>query len=321
MYATIKKTASQFAFNPKIINSQNLKPSSSYIVVGMGGSQLAAGLLKMWSPELDLIIHRNYGLPQLPLVNLRQRLIIFSSYSGNTEEVLDAYRQAGEMKLNRAVITIGGQLLELAKKDGVAYIQMPDFDIQPRSALPLSLKSILCLTGQKSMLLAVNKLQSDFHPENFETAGKSLATDLHDRTPIIYSAAQNDILAYIWKITFNETAKIPAFENIFPEVNHNEMIGFDINQKTDQLSQNFYFLFLSDPDDDPKIKSRMAITAKLYQDRGLPSKIINLGGGGNFLKIFNSLALVNFVAYFIAKNYGLESEKIPMIEEFKKMIQ
>jgi len=320
MYQTIKETAKQFGFEPKIINQEKLRKASGYAVVGMGGSHLAAGLLKMWQPELDIVDHRDYGLPELSEAELQKRLIILSSYSGNTEEVIDAYEKAGKMGLNRVVIAIGGKLLELAKNDGTAYIQMPDLGIQPRAALALSLISFLKITGEEKMLSELKKLENDFHPENWEAAGKQLAEELKGRVPVIYTAAKEERLGYIWKINFNETGKIPAFNNFFPELNHNEMNGFDVKDATRQLSEKFYFLFLIDQEDNPKIKNRMEVTAKLYTDRKLTIKMIKLEGDNKYLKIFNSIAMANFAAYFTGTNYELETEQVPMVEEFKQMI-
>lgn len=320
MYNTIKETAKQFGFKPEIENGEKLRRTSKYILVGMGGSHLASGLLKILKPELDIVIHRNYGLPILAQEDLKERLVILSSYSGNTEEVLDAYQKAGTLGLKRAIISTGGKLLRLAKKDKIAYIQMPDFNIQPRSALPLNLKSLLKFIGEETMLKEVDKLQNTFHPENFEKEGKILAERLRGHIPVIYSSERNQALGYNWKIKFNETGKIPAFYNIFPELNHNEMTGFDIKDATRSLSGNFYFLFLADLEDRVKIKTRMKITAKLYEDRGLPTYMIKFSGSNIFHKIFNSLALADFTSYFTAEGYGLESEQVPMVEEFKKLI-
>jgi glucose/mannose-6-phosphate isomerase len=320
MYEAIIKTADQFGFEPKIENEERLKKFFKYVVVGMGGSNLATGLIKMWIPELDIISHRNYGLPKLSKADIGERLIIFSSYSGNTEEVIDSYIKAGEMELNRAVITVGGKLLELAIKDKVAYVQMPDLGIQPRSALPLSLISLLKMLGQEEILSEVKKLQYNFDLKKLETEGKNLSEILNNRIPVIYTATEMSTLGYIWKITFNETGKIPSFNNVIPELNHNEMNGFGVEKTTSQLSDNFYFLFLADQNDDIKIKKRMEITAKLYKDRNLSSKKIILDGENKFQKIFNSILMVEFAAYFTATNYGLEAEQVPMIEEFKKML-
>lgn len=320
MYETIRKTAQQFAFEPKIVNGNGLGIFSKYVVVGMGGSHLAAGLLKLWKPELDVVDHRDYGLPELPKTELEERLIILSSYSGNTEEVLDAYEKSGKMGLKRIVVSIGGKLLELAKKEKTAYIHMPDLEIQPRSALPLSLLSLVKITGEEKMLKELENLQNSFDPEKFEKTGKVLAEVLDGRVPIIYTSAKNGILGYIWKINFNETGKIPAFNNVIPELNHNEMNGFDIKRLTERLSERFCFLFLTDPEDGIKIKKRMEVTKKLYEDRKLPADMIKIDGKNKYLKIFNSIALANFTAYYTAKNYGLEAEQVPMVEEFKKMI-
>ena len=104
------------------------------IVVGMGGSHLAADLLKILKPELDLTIVSDYTLPKAK----ENELVVLSSYSGNTEEVLDVYEQA--KGLNRAVITTGGQLLDKARKDNVHFVLLPT-GLQPRDAIQFSLQA------------------------------------------------------------------------------------------------------------------------------------------------------------------------------------
>lgn len=320
MYKTIKETARQFSFEPKIVNEENLHRTSGYILVGMGGSHLAAGLLKMIKPELAIIIHKSYGLPPLSKSELKKRSVILSSYSGNTEEVLDAYDKAGKLGLSRAVVSIGGKLLERAKKDKIAYIQMPDFGIQPRSALPLNLKSLLKLLGEKKALDTISGLYKTFYPDHFEKEGKLLAKMLYGHVPIIYASQKNKPIAYNWKIRFNETGKIPAFYNVLSELNHNEMTGFDVKNSTRDLSKKFHFLFLLDSEDHPKIQKRMVITAMLYKNRKLSTHNIKFSGSTLPHKIFNSLALADWAAYYTAEGYGLESEQVPMVEEFKRLV-
>jgi len=320
MYTAIQQSAEQFAFNPDIVNAKALRPASRYILVGMGGSHLAADLLKIAKPELDMTVHRGYGLPPLSPSDVRERLIILSSYSGNTEEVLDAYTQAGKLGLNRAVLSIGGALIERAEKDSVPYIQMPDSGIQPRSALALNLRGLLKLIGEETMLTDTAALAQSFRPADFEEEGKQLATLLRGRVPVIYASEKNQSLAYNWKIKFNETGKIPAFYNTLSELNHNEMTGFDVKETTRALSEKFIFIFLRDPNDHPQIKKRMEVTAALYRDRALATHDVTLSGDGIFHTIFNALTVADFAAYFTAEGYGLESEQVPMVEEFKKRI-
>ncbi len=130
----------------------------------------------------------------------------------------------------------------------------------------------------------------------------------------------NEAIAYNWKIKFNETGKIPAFYNIFSELNHNEMTGFDVKDVTKDLSKNFTFILLKDNADDERIQKRMRILKKLYEDRGLSVIEIELQGDTAFQKIFSSIILADFAAYYTAMGYGLDPEQVPMVEEFKKLV-
>lgn len=321
MYQAIMGLPKQFAYEPRIENGEKLKKFSKYILVGMGGSHLAVDLLRLIKPELDIIVWANYGLPKIPGNDMAERLLILSSYSGNTEEVLDAYDKTLALGLPMIAISIGGKLLEKAKADKIPYIEMPNFNIQPRSALPLSLKSLLKIVGEEEALKELGKLAETFHPENFEKIGKELAEKLRGYVPIIYASEKNTTLAYNWKIKWNETGKIPSFYNVIPELNHNEMNGFDVKDVTRKLSENFYFIFLFDETDNIKIQNRMTITAKLYEDRGLKTCKVAVSGENVFHKIFNTLTIAEFAAYFTGEGYGLESEQVPMVEEFKKLIE
>ena len=83
-----------------------------------------------------------------------------------------------------------------------------------------------------------------------------MAPKIKDKIPLIYASEKNQAIAYNFKIKFNEKRKIPAFYNVFPELNHNAMEGFDLKESLRHLSQNFIFLILFDEEDHPKIKKR-----------------------------------------------------------------
>lgn len=321
MYEAIKNFNKQFEYEPRVENAAALKPMTKFLVIGMGGSHLAADLLRVWNPAFDVIVHEDYGLPAISDQDLNERLIILSSYSGNTEEVLSAFEEAGTKKLSRAIISIGGKLIDLARKNELPYIQMPDTGIQPRSALGFNLMALLQLMNQPQAKAEASQLSSTLKPAEFENFGRELAERLNGFVPVIYSSSKNLSIAYNWKIKFNETGKIPAFYNVLPELNHNEMTGFDAKDATKVLSKNFYFLLLEDEDDHPQIKKRMQILAKLYRDRSLRLEFIRFADGKNsFYKIFSSLVLADWAAYYTAKSYGVEPEQVPMVEEFKKLI-
>lgn len=335
MEEAIRTFHTQFAFNPIVENADKLARADSFIVCGMGGSHLAADLLKSRDPRLDLLVHSDYGLPRVPEYFLRQSLIIISSYSGNTEEALDTLQEGIKHGLNLAVVASGGEALALAKRHGIPYIALPSDGIQPRSALGFSLKGLLKLMGYEELSAEASSLATVLNPRAFELPGKEIARELAGFVPLIYASTPNRGIAYNWKIKLNETGKIPAFCNVLPELNHNEMTGFDTplsarvkgaqqaapREMRQTLNKPFTFLFLADPADDPRITKRMEILRGLYEERGFPVKMLPLTGATVFEKIFSSLVLADWTAFYTARHYGLEEEQVPMVEEFKRLMK
>ncbi len=319
IYNNIKNFNKQFAWEPQVENAEKLCKFRKFVVAGMGGSHLAADLLKTWRPDFDVIVWSNYGLPPLPLKELKERLIIASSYSGNTEETIDVFETALKRKLNVAAVASGGKLITMAHMLKVPHIVVPSH-MQPRMALGYDLRAILKLMGEKRALADLSGLARTLHPSRREVEGKKLARRLKGCVPVIYSSFRNRAIAYNWKIKFNETGKIPAFYNVLPEANHNEMTGFDVKRSTVRLSRNFHFIFLTDKEDEPRIIKRMSTMGKIFTKRGFRAEVLPLRGKNVWEKIFTSLNLADWTAYYTAKLYNVEPEKVPMVEEFKKMI-
>ena len=318
----IKNYAKQFEYEPAVENAGKLgkKKFTKFIVAGMGGSHLAADIIKDWHPEADIIVWRNYGLPLMREKDLKEHLVILSSYSGNTEETVDAFNMAKAKRCAMAVVASRGKLIALAQKFNVPYVQMPDFHMQPRMATGLSLLALLAVMGEKVWLAEAKELAGILHTAREEHRGRDLAKRLHETVPVIYASARNAAIAQNWKIKFNETGKIPAFYNVVPELNHNEMTGFDAKGRTTPLSRHFHFVFLKDGGDDQRITKRMSVMEKLYRDRGFKTEVILLQGKSEIHKIFGALNLADWTAYHTAKLYGVDPQEVPMVEEFKKMI-
>lgn len=268
MEEAIREFHTQFLFGPVIVNGARLKRPRGCVVGGMGGSHLAAGLLAGLKPDINTTIHRDYGLPVLP--DPKERLYIASSYSGNTEETLDFAKEAHAKGYTVATISVGGELREFAKKNGLPHIILPDTKIQPRSALGFSIVALAALLGDEPLLAELKSLAVNLKPDELEGRGETLAGALRGKVPVIYASTKNQAVAYNWKIKMNETGKIPAFYNVFPELNHNEMTGFDLIGSTEGLSRRFHFIFLTDSADHPQNQKRMKVTRKLYENRGLP---------------------------------------------------
>lgn len=318
MSEAIKNFPKQFEFEPEIENADALRGASKFVICGMGGSNLAGVLLKRWNGSLDIKSHRDYGLPGLP--DLSERLIIFSSYSGNTEETLDGFGKVIEKGLQAAAIATGGRLLEMAKEHGTPYVQIPDTGIQPRCTLGFNIRALMKLIGLEKALEESGALAQSLVPAAVEEKGKELAVRLKNHVPVIYCSGRNVGVAYNWKIKLNETGKIPAFFNTLPELNHNEMNAFDVQDGNKALCEKFGFIFIKDAEDHPQVQKRMSVLEKMYVDRGLLVEIQELTGETVFEKIFSSFLLADWTAFYIAEQSGLESEQVPMVEEFKKLI-
>jgi len=330
MRDAIKNFPKQFEYEPEVVNSKRLKKFSRFVVVGMGGSHLAADVLKIWRPEADIIVHSDYGLPScddrsavrgLPAgIDKKKTLVIASSYSGNTEETLDSFAMAGEQGIARAAIATGGELLNRAKAAGVPHIQVPATGIQPRSALGFMFKALLKLFKDEASLAETTRLSKTLAMGAAELFGKGFAPKLKGFIPVVYASLRNQAIAANWKIKFNETGKVPAFYNVFSELNHNEMTGVDGQGAAAELGKRLYYIFLSDPADDRRIQKRMEVMAKLYQDRGLRVERVVLAGASSLETIFNSLLAADWTAFYLAELYGSDPEQVPLVEEFKKLI-
>src|SRR3989338_104780 len=163
MYYSILKFAEQLSFKPEIKNGQvearglpaathAAQAGKKIIIAGMGWSNLSGGLLRIFDPSVDVVLHRDYGLPSLQQNVLAESLLIASSYSGNTEETLDFLEHALRIGLWSAVIASGGKLLARAQEERLPYIQIPNNVIQPRVAVGLSLVALATITGRDDLV-------------------------------------------------------------------------------------------------------------------------------------------------------------------------
>ncbi len=317
MDEAIRNFARQFEYEPRIENDSHLEPKEKFIVVGMGGSHLAADILKSAYPHIPLSVHANYGLPPIPEDEMQQSLVIAVSYSGNTKEAIDAFAEAKKRNIARIAVATGGELLEMAQNDGEPYVQLPEINIQPRLAIGYCILALAKIVGREDIVSELRALTDTLTPAGYEQPGKRLAERLLGTIPVIYASMQNSALAYNWKIAFNETGKTPAFCNVFPEMNHNEITSFTESD----IPGKFSFLILKDLADDERIRRRMTAFEDLYRSRNLAVEAIEVTGAEVFHKLFSSIMLAYWTAYHLALTRNVDPEAVPVIEEFKKRIK
>ncbi|MCE9541310.1 hypothetical protein K8R03_01975 [Candidatus Kaiserbacteria bacterium] len=316
---TIRRFGEQFSWEPVVERSESLRPRTNTIVCGMGGSHLGPWIVKRYGSVPTMYIHRDYGLPVLPPTVHADALVILSSYSGGTEEILDAGKEALARGLPIAVVTTGGALLEFAREHALPSVTLPQLGLEPRMAVGLSMLAVAHIMGNTELEAAIRAAGSGVDAAAFETEGRRLGSLLTQKIPVIYASTANTPLAYFWKINFNETSKIPAFCNVFPEMNHNELSGYDVVDSTRPLSTNIHALFLQDVNDHVRIQKRMQVAGEVLEEHGTRVERIPLAGDG-FTKAFSSLVLASWTSLQLAQTYGVPNPETPLIAEFKKRI-
>jgi len=228
MHKKIKDFPAQIsnAINDTKDLSINLDNIHRVIIMGMGGSAIAGLIMKDISPHLEIIVERNY----FPNAVIDEKtLLIICSYSGNTEESLSYYNHASNLTKNIFGITSGGKLLKLLKNDNHDYCIVPE-GYPPRSILGYTLTVLIKLLDEDELLELLNiELLQDysnkFSLEDSEIF--SLAKKIHSTFPVIVTEEDLSSIGYRLKCQLNENSKMLSYNVTLPEMNHNEIVGWD----------------------------------------------------------------------------------------------
>lgn len=304
----------QFNFEPTIVNKEKIAPFTHVIVCGMGGSAISVSLLKILFPEISITLHNSYGLPVL--FNKASTLLIINSYSGNTEEELEAYAQGVKIGANMAVLSLGGKLIELASSDGIPYVQLPESSLEPRFSIGHQIVGLLTFTNQQAKIQTLKEKISFVDLEKTEQRGKELSLQFKDKFPVIYSSSNLYPVAYLIKAAINEGAKTPSFVNQIPEANHNELQSF-ITDETRSESNSFAFLFLKSTFDHTRIQKRFSVMETMYEERGFVHSGLQTDHT-DIQQIFTLIITGYYMATYMALQKNIDPYKTPFIAEFKK---
>lgn len=321
MHRMIADYPHQFGKGFELITKTIIKtPVERIVVTGMGGSALAGDLIncafedEMKSP---LLISRNYNISH-PLDE--NTLVVVISFSGNTEETISSYKQAIEAGAQVVAIASGGKLLEMVMRDGVEYIKLTkeSTNFQPRmsSGYVFAILTGLVTKAGFLPLLAekqVNEMSVRLSTFSTEIQGKQLGESLFGTIPLIYTSDKYWPIARIAKIKLNENSKIPAFWNVLPELNHNEMVGFS------NTKDNYRILMLRDLQDNHKISERMDATGAILRERpiGLKATVWDMIGETKLEKIFLTLMVMDWASYYLAMKMGINPTPVKLVEDFK----
>lgn len=332
MYRLIYEFPSQLRHALEIVKELPLPPVKSdeiksIIMAGMGGSAIGGDLIRSYLASeirLPFFVSRNYTLPHFVDTS---SLVFVSSYSGNTEETLSAYEQAKQAGAKIISISSGGELLKRSQGDGFPFLKIPP-GYPPRAALGYSFVPILVFLEklgftsskidelEKTIEFLSSKRKEYEMKENSENnKTKKIAAELFGKLPIIYSGADHfDAVAYRWKGQICENSKMLCFNNVFPEFNHNELVGWEI---LSDLQDRIVVIILKDRQDHPKIKRRMEIVGGIIRKKGV--KLIEAESEGENLlsRIFSLIQLGDFVSFYLAILNKVDPTPVKLIDYLK----
>jgi len=302
-------------------DSAQLKPraSSGFVVCGMGGSaigaELARGILhhRLSHP---LIVVRAYNLPKWVNENWA---VLASSYSGNTEETLSSFREAGDVGTHRWVAGVGGRLGEEARESGIGVVGLPG-SFQPRVTVAYMTVIATCaahLAGvapdiRKELEQAATFLDGCL--DGLQTLALDLAAKINETPLVIHGAGLTTSVARRWANQFNENAKQLAFPAEIPEANHNLMEAWSKGKG------GLGAVFLNDSGQSPRERRRMDLTARSIEHTGAPVFTVETQGETRAERVFWSVMLGDLVSVAVANQRGIDPMPVDEIEDFKRRL-
>lgn len=299
------------------------KPSKVYIC-GMGGSSFFAEIinnLSLYHFKESAFIRalRGYKVPDKVEAD---ELYFVISHSGNTEESLEALRLLKLKGAKIIIITNGGQLLKIAEDEDIPQIIIPG-GTQPRLATGYFIGAIgqvfedagLWPKGAvKDLVNSTLKLNQIVDESLAEQLANKIASGGECRVPIVYGQEETDGVARAAKIKFNENCKIQSFYNFFPELNHNEMVGFT------NMIINPLFIFLDSNLSSPRNNLRINKFIGVLKLKEGDYFVYNLPGENLITNTFAAYIFVDLITVHLAAKLNIDPEPVEMVEQFKGML-
>lgn len=302
------------------------------VFCGVGGSANGADLVRSYlcfESKIPISVVKEYRIPAF--VNEKTLLFILS-YSGNTEEAISCYQQSRSSGAFVVAVSSNGQLKTRALEDGVSFIEIPR-GLPPRYALgflsivPLCVLSKLGLAKDvKSSLDEIVQVLEDLRDKSLnarigigDNIAKYIAGKLFNKFPAVYSNSMHfEVAAIRFKNELNENSKILAMAGVFPDMNHNEIMGWQGANKT---IKNFSAVMLRDKlDTRPEIVKRIELTEEILKKEGFPVLEIWSRGQTLLARIFSLIYICDFVSFYLAIMNGADPAACDRIDFIKKKL-
>ncbi len=312
-----KQLREALTIGEKFGTPENKSEIRNVLICGLGGSGIGGEIAKDLSIDeaaCPIEASKNYDIPAW--VN-QYTLCICSSYSGNTEETLEAYHQANKKGAQMVLITSGGKLLELAQENANPHIVVPG-GLPPRGALAYSLTQQLVVLEAYEIIPHhyVKELHAvpdflDAHRDAIQAEAAEIANVAKDSIPILYVNDGWGSLATRWRQQINENSKMLAWERVIPEMNHNELVGWADNRDT------VLPIFILTDTDHPKNKRRMVLVQEIVSQKVPRYMIVEAKGKNKIEQCFYLINLGDYVSMDMADLRSVDAMEIDVINHLK----
>lgn len=321
MQAYIEKFPSDmkeaFEIGSKAVKEFDTKKVDRVLIVGLGGSGIGGRIcqnLVFDSCSTPISLVNNYDLPSW--VN-STTLVIAVSYSGNTEETLNAYNQARDKGCQIACITSGGSLAAKAKADEVNMVLIPGGQ-PPRTSFGYNASQLFFILEAYGLLK--EKLSELLEPiaeileqksESIRTMAREVAEGISDKLPVIYAPSNLEGVAIRLRQQINENAKMLCWHHVLPEMNHNELVGWADEHK------NIGVLFLYSDRDHPKVETRRKLTRDILKKKVSTCYEIQAEGNTVMEQAYYLIHLGDWISFYMAEIKGVDPIEIDVIDYLK----
>lgn len=320
-------TQVEYAWNLNIdLSSIDTSKIKNIILTGLGGSAIGGELIQnFFRTELKYpyTVNRNYELP--PYAN-EETLVLASSYSGNTEETISALNEAIAKKCQIVCVTTGGKMEEIAKANNIPLGKLQK-GYQPRFALWINFFTLLKTLHSLKLVPDQNKIVKDsielLKRKGLEySQDKNPALDFAESTvgyiPVIYAVSDyNSVIGTRFKGQFNENSKQHSYFAYFPELDHNEIMGWE-GYKPNQI--NIKLINILDEDYHPQVKKRIEITSEVIKKNG--GEVVDLKSNENNIKqrLIDLIYFADWTTYYFAVIRGFDPTTIDNINYLKSRL-
>jgi glucose/mannose-6-phosphate isomerase len=307
--------------------SLRIRGLKQIVFCGLGGSAIAGDLLRCLLADqlrIPFIVNRHYTLPRSVGPDT---LVIVSSYSGNTEETNAAHREALRKKARVLCITSGGTTARLARLRGTPCILIPGGS-PPRAALAYSFFPLLIVLGKLGLIrrpdrgiaetLELCEAKAEIYrlPDAAVNPAFRLAQSIAGRITVIYSSTGPlEAVNTRWRGQIAENSKSLCFGHLLPEMNHNELVGWEVLR--DQMRE-MAVLFLRDRGDHPRVAVRIDVTRGLLGQVTPHVQEIWSEGNSPLARLFSLVHLGDWVSYYLALLHGVDPTPVAAIDHLKR---